>query len=49
MPAQSAAEAGIAPMMVQAGTQPGTLTVTATADGLPAATLDISAVAPVGL
>ncbi len=43
MPAPSLAVGGIAPMMVQAGDKPGTVTVTATAKDLPTATLEIKA------
>ena len=41
MPAASCALAGIAPMFVQAANQPGIIRVTATADGLPPATLEL--------
>jgi hypothetical protein len=46
MPPQSTTEAGIAPMMVQSSTTPGTITVTATAPGLVPAVLKLDAVNP---
>lgn len=44
MPAESSVEAGIAPMIIQAATQPGAITITAKAEGLPRATLTLRSV-----
>ena len=48
MPAASFAMAGIAPMLVQAANKPGIIRVTATADGLPPATLELRPRTPSG-